>query len=169
IALQLQHATNPIEIPLRLGAWQTAIQVIQAFPLTGVGLGYQAYILRAEPYRVPTQFVPLAHPHNSYLELGAMGGLLLLCVFMALLFFALRQTWRHWLLLDTRGRSLLAGGIGAIIALSINSLSVNVWTLPPLAAMGWLILGVISSPLLTARRKDQGSALTCQLTKEEEA
>jgi len=148
IALQLQHASNPTEVSLRVGAWQTGIRVILAFPLTGVGLGYQAYFLRAEPYRVPAQYIPLAHPHNSYLEWGAMAGLPVLGVFIALLLFAMWKSWRNWLLLDVSVRSLLGGGIVAVITLSVNSLSVNGWTLPPLAMIGWLILGVMSSPLL---------------------
>ena len=148
IALQFQHATGANEVSLRVAAWQTAIQVIEAFPLTGVGLGYQAYLLRADPYRVPAQFVPLSHPHDSYLEWGAMGGLPVFIIFMALMLFALCLAMRNWRLVDVRTRSLLGGGIAAVIALSINSVSINGWTLPPLAAIGWLILGVISSPLL---------------------
>jgi putative inorganic carbon (HCO3(-)) transporter len=146
--LQLQHATRPDALSSRIGAWQTGIQVISAFPLTGVGLGLQAYLERAEPYRVPAQYIPLAHPHNSYLELGAMAGLPVLIVFMALLFSALRPALRNWTLAETRVRSLLGAGIAAILTLSINSWSINAWTLPPLAATGWLILGAISSPLL---------------------
>lgn len=148
IALLFQHASGVNELSLRIAAWQTALRVIQAFPLTGVGLGYQAYLLRSEPYRVPAQFVPLAHPHNSYLEWAAMAGIPVLLVFLALLVYALWLAWHNWLLLDERGRSLLGGGIAAIIALSVNSVSINGWTLPPLAAIGWVILGVLSSPLL---------------------
>ncbi len=153
IALLLQHANNPSEASLRIAAWQTAIRVITAFPLAGVGLGLQSYLLDANPYRVPAQFIPLAHPHNSYLELGAMGGLPVLLVFIALLSIALWLALRNWRLADVRTRILLGGGIATVIALSINSLTINGWTLPPLAATGWLILGVISSPLLAQKRK----------------
>src|SRR5262249_22520548 len=68
-ALFLQHLQDPTDAQLRLGAWETAIRVIIAHPLSGLGLGPHTYILRAEPYRVPLQYRPLAHPHNSYLEL----------------------------------------------------------------------------------------------------
>lgn len=152
INLQFQHATDPTELSLRLGAWQTALRVINAFPLTGVGLGIYVYEQRAEPYRVPAQYLPLSHPHNAYLELGAMAGLPVLLVFVALQLFALWQAWRNWILLDERTRSLLSGGIAAVIALSINSLSINGWTLPPLAAVGWLILGAIASPLIMRKQ-----------------
>lgn len=143
----LQHASGPAELQLRSGAWQTALQVIRAFPLTGVGLGGKAYLERANPYRALAQYIPL-EPHNAYLELGAMAGLPVLLVFMALLLYALRLALRNWVRVDSRTRSLLGGGLAAVIALSINSLSINGWTLPPLAATGWLILGVIASPLL---------------------
>jgi O-antigen ligase len=148
VGLLFQHASGPEEVSLRVGAWQTAIRVMIAYPLMGVGLGLTAYIQRADPFRVPAQYIPLAHPHNSYLELGAMAGPVVLIVFLALLLFALRLALRNWTAANVRARSLLAGGIAAVIALSINSISINGWTLPPLAAMGWLTLGTISSPFI---------------------
>lgn len=148
IKLLLQHASNPSELSLRLGAWQTAINIINAFPITGVGLGFTVYEQRAESYRALAQYAPLAHPHNSYLELGAMAGCLALIVFLALLLFALWQAWHNWTQANTGTRYLLSGGIASVIALSVNSISVNAWTLPPLAAIGWMVLGIISSPLL---------------------
>jgi O-antigen ligase len=152
VALFLQHASNPNEALLRSGAWKTALRVTEAFPLMGIGLGFQIYQLKAEPYRTPAQYLPLAHPHNSYLELSAMAGLPVLLVFLALLLCALRLTLRNWIAADPRTRSLLSAGIAAAMTLSINSMSINGWTLPPLAAVGWLILGATSSSLL---RKSQ--------------
>jgi O-antigen ligase len=148
IAVQLQHAAAPNELSLRLAAWQTALRVIEAFPLFGVGLGYQAYLLRANPYRVPAQFVPLSHPHDSYLEWGAMAGVPVMLVFLALLAAAFYFAVGNWRLADMRTRPLIGGGIAALTALSIGSISINGWTLPPLAAFGWLIAGLIGSPLL---------------------
>ena len=124
------------------------MKVIEAFPLTGIGLGLHAYILRAEPYRVPEQYRVLAHPHNSYFELGAMAGLPVLMVFVGLILSGLWQAWGNWIEVDRKQRSLLGCGIAAVVVLSANSFAVNVWTLPPLAAFGWTILGVVSSPLL---------------------
>jgi O-antigen ligase len=148
LSLQLQHASNPEEIGLRVGAWQTALRVIQAFPWTGIGLGLYTYLARAEPYRVPAQYVPLAHPHNSYLEIAAMAGLPVLLLFVALLLSSLWLAMRNWRLVEVQNRSLLGGGIASIVALSVNSMSINGWTLPPICAIGWMILGVLSSPLL---------------------
>ena len=156
INLQLHHLSDPAELSLRLGAWQTAIRVINAFPLSGVGLGLTTYLQRAEAYRVPAQTLPLAHPHNSYLEWGAMAGIPVLLVFLALLLLALWWAWRNWVRVDAGTRCLIGGGIAAVIALSVNSFSINGWTLPPMAAIGWLILGAISSPLLAQSRNSNG-------------
>lgn len=148
VNILLQHATDPGELSLRNGAWQTAIRVILAFPITGVGLGYLNYQLRSDPYRVPAEYVLLSHPHNSYLEWGAMAGIPVLLVFLALLLFALWLALRNWILVDRYTRPLFGGGIAAIVTLSVNSWSINGWTLPALAMIGWLILGIVSSPLL---------------------
>jgi O-antigen ligase len=154
VTFLLRHASDPSEVSLRIGAWQTALRVIQASPLTGVGLGLDVYLQRSNPYRVPAQYVPLAHPHNSYLELAAMAGIPLLITFVALILFVFWQALCNWAQADPRNRCLFSAGIVTVIALSVNSVSINGWTLPPLAATGWLILGVISSPLL--RKKHPG-------------
>ncbi|HEU5230159.1 MAG TPA: O-antigen ligase family protein [Ktedonobacteraceae bacterium] len=148
LLLQAQHASGPEEVMLRVGAWSTALRVIAAFPLTGVGLGLYTYLATSERYRVPAQTIPLAHPHNSYLELAAMAGIPVLLVFVCLVACGLWYAWRNWLGADIRTRSLIGAGMAAVIALSVNSFSINGWTLPPLAATGWLILGAIASPLL---------------------
>lgn len=149
--LLFQHAEGVDEISARVGIWQTAIRVIMAFPLTGIGLSHTLYLQIADPYRVPAQTLPIDHPHNSYLEFGAMAGIPVLLVFVALLFYVLWWAYFNWRRADERTRSLIGTGIAAAIALSICSLATNGWTLFPLAAAGWLILGAASSPLLTRR------------------
>ena len=144
----LQHASATGEWSLRLGVWQTSIRVIGAFPLQGIGLGRYIYILRAEPFRVMAQFIPVYHPHNSFLELAALGGIPLALIFIALLCLSLWLAVRNWIRLDKSARSLVGGGLAAIVALSVYSLANAGWTLTPLTAVGWLILGAIASPLL---------------------
>ena len=148
INLQLQHATAPSETRLRIAAWQTGIQVIRAFPLGGLGIGRYVYYQRADPYRVPEQFVPLDHPHNSYLELAALGGIPVSALFIVLLLFAMVLALRNWVQSNSSMRSLLAIGLAVTIALTFNSLANPGWTLPPLSSIGWLVLGVVSSPLI---------------------
>jgi O-antigen ligase len=157
LALQLQRANGPNELSLREGAWETAIRVIQAFPLFGVGLGYQAYLVRADPYRVPAQILPLSHPHDSYLEWAAMAGIPVLLVFLLLLAAAFWYAIQNWRFGDRSLRPLIGGGIAALAALSVGSISINGWTLPPLAAFAWFLAGMIGSPLIASRLNQESA------------
>lgn len=169
ISHQIQHATEPSEVTLRLGIWQTALAIIKAKPLTGLGLGHYAYLQRAEIYRVPAQYIAQDHPHNSFLEFAAMAGIPVMLVFSAILVFTLRQAFRNWTRADARVRVLIGAGIASASALTVNSLTINGWTLPPLAALGWLILGVIASPLLLRSSPGTGEQLPANEQLEEDA
>ena len=147
LALQLQHISSPNELLLRTGAWRTGLQVIQNFPLSGLGLGRYVYVLRADPYRVVQQFRPLDHPHNSFLELAALGGIPFALTFIALLLLSFWRSLRTWIQADPQTRSLLAGCIASAAALTSYSMSDAGWTLAPLLAAGWLFLGIASVPL----------------------
>ena len=145
-AALILHVQDPQDALLRVGAWETAIRVIVAYPLNGVGLGLSSYISRAEPYRVPLQYITLSHPHNSYFELGALAGLPFLIVFLVLLGDTILLTLKNLRRVDKKYRPLLGGALAAIIVFCINCLTINGWTLPPLANIAWLMLGAISSP-----------------------
>ncbi len=156
VNLQIQHASVPSEVPLRVAIWQIGIQVIRAFPLTGIGLGRYVFFERSWPYLVPPIYVAPAHPHNSYLEIAALAGIPVLIVFLALLAFTFWSAFRNWMRFDAPTRSLMSAGIAAVVALSVNSMANNAWTLIPLAAIGWLVSGIVSSPLLTKNLDRRG-------------
>ena len=70
-------------------------------------------------------------------------------LFLLLLGLAFWFAWRNWRAIDMRYRSLLGGGIAALIALSINSLTVDGWTsVGDLLYLGWLIAGIVASPFI---------------------
>ncbi len=160
LAIELQRVSQPNEFSMRLGAWETGIRVIEAFPLFGVGLGGQAYLIRANPYVVPAQIIPLPHPHDTYIQWGAMAGIPVMVIFLLLLGYAFWRSWCNWRAIDIRYRPLLGGGITALITLSINSVSIDGWTNFAIALFGWLIFGMLASPLLQkyahdARRQER--------------
>lgn len=151
----LQHGSSTGEVALRLGAWETGMRVILSHPLTGIGLGYASYITRAEPYRAAMQYRPLYHPHDSYLELGAMAGIPLMLAFIALLVLGFRQGIRLWRSADPYMRIVVAGVFCGLLTLSFNSFTANAWTIPPLALTGWLLMGAMISPALAASEKSR--------------
>ncbi len=161
IAVQLSHASNQSDQLDHLGTIQTAVQVIEAYPLFGVGLGDQAYLVRAEPYRVPAQALPQTEPDNSYLQWGATAGIPVMLVFLLLLGYAFWYSWRNWRTIDTRYRPFLGAGIVALIALSINSWVVDGWTAPSgVEYLGWLIAGIVASPLIGRYLRHQSASST---------
>jgi O-antigen ligase len=156
----ISHALNPNEYSLRVGVWQTALGMIAANPLIGVGLGTTTYLARSTPFLSAAQrATPEAHPHNSYLEYAAMSGIPALIIFLLLLVLSVRP-----ILLATqrtRGsmRGPMAGALAAIVMVSVNSLVVNTWTILPNVAIAWLIIGAAGSPaLLASLRAGEGAA-----------
>jgi hypothetical protein len=140
---------------LRLAVWQTGLRVIQAFPVFGIGLGRYIYIVKSEPYRVPEQIIPVFHPHNSYLEIAALGGIPLALLFLVLLGDGCWLALRNWKRAAVFDRALFAGGLGLVASLSFNSLGNPGWTLTPLLTVGWLVLGGLASPFLVPARSQE--------------
>lgn len=148
VHLLFVHSSNPIDLMQRQGLWETAWQITLAFPFTGIGLSRLTYQVTVEHFRVATASISINNPHNSYLELSALGGIPVLAVFLALLTFCLWYALRNWYSVEGKQRGLFGGGIAAICVLIINSWSFGAWTLPPLAVSAWLIFGAIASPLI---------------------
>jgi O-antigen ligase len=155
---QLEHASTTSDFMIRLTAWQTGLRVIRAFPWSGLGLGLHSYL-----YHMPVvlharggYYRALGTPQNSFLEVPAMGGIPLGLVFLALLAAGLWWAWRAWRRAESQARILLAGGMAAVGALSVNSLGNQGWTVAVLGAAGWLILGLVSSPLLRPGESQEG-------------
>lgn len=160
LALQLSHLTANNESSVHVGAWQTAIRVTATSPLFGVGLGGNAYLNASIPVMVPAQLAPLLEPDNTYLEWAAMAGIPVLIVFLLMLGYVFWSSLRIWLSIDSRYRPLLGGGIAALVAISVNSLSVAAWTGPDgMASLGWLVAGLVTSPLLEQYLRQQSMPL----------
>lgn len=142
----ISHALHPTGLTGRFGAWKTALNVIQARPFTGIGLGVgQSYIQGVAPYRADPTAHPLTHPQNSYLEFAVLGGLPVLVVFLVLLGASVRRIWRNYRILAREQRMVICGVLAVVAAVSINALADAAWTLPPLVGILWLLLGASSS------------------------
>jgi O-antigen ligase len=137
----------------RIAGWHMAIQVIRDHPLMGIGWGQVNYIQRGAPYRLDAS-APADHPHESYLELAAMAGLPVLGAYLALLGGVVYRVLRKLRQSSVSYRALLVGVVAMAGVLAANSLGINGWTLPPIAAIAWLILGAAASPMIVHGRQD---------------
>lgn len=159
----MQHASDPSELEIRSTLWHHAWQLILAHPVTGVGLGHLAYMQAAGPVQFvymqtsgPVELVNRTllydHPHNTYLEWAAMAGLPVLFAFLALLCANLSDAIRNWIHADAQTRTLVGTGLAGVAVLCVASWTNQGWTVAPLAAFGWMLIGSIASPLLLAGR-----------------
>ncbi len=145
----IQHASGASELTLRVYIWETALKVIRAYPLTGIGLGTGApYDLRVAHFRVSWLIADKAHPHNSFLELAALAGIPVLLVYVVILVRVAIRAAGNYRLASWEYRPLFAGVFAALVALTIHAFADATWTLPPLVPIAWMLAGAISSPRL---------------------
>jgi O-antigen ligase len=151
VRLLLKHATSSQGLTLRIGVWETALRVIAAHPLLGIGMSQITYLTVSQGYRVPWQTSLVGHPHDSYLELAAFVGIPALLVFLALLITVFHRVARNWRSASPSIQPIIGGVFTALIVLSVNSIAINAWTLPVIASIAWFMAGAASS-----RLRDEG-------------
>lgn len=143
---------DPAELQLRVGAFETAARALASRPLTGLGMGWERYSQEAEPYRDgSSQYIRLAHPHNSYLEIGAMLGLPGLAAFGGLLALGLARALRY------RKAAPSAAAFAGMVVFLAMSTTVNGMTLPFLGTLfwvtWWVVVGAAPPPVEARRRR----------------
>ncbi|MGZ3663138.1 MAG: O-antigen ligase family protein [Ktedonobacterales bacterium] len=145
--LLVQHASSG-ELAFRATIWQGTLHMIEANPITGIGLGQRTYMAEATVYRIPQEGTAVPTAHNSYLELAALAGLPVLGVYLTLLVATTWRAVRNVRRAEGWQRIMLAATIGAAVALTVNSTEGIGWTLGPVAWVAWILLGTASSPFL---------------------
>ncbi len=103
----------------RMAHWESAAMMFAAHPLLGVGIGNYAVAYPA--YALPGWSNPLGHAHNYYLNVAAEAGIVGLVAYLILWAAAFWQGWRA--VRVTRGwhRSIAAGLLGMLVALSVHN------------------------------------------------
>lgn len=112
----------PGEIHGRLGAWSDTIDIIQDFPIFGVGLGgYRRAMLI---YQTTDRSTMYAQAHNDYLQLAAEGGLLVTLPAIALAAIVLVDARRRFAVGDTDPMAywLRRGAAAGLLGIAAQSL-----------------------------------------------
>ena len=120
--------------------WQTSLELIQKYPLTGIGLGRFRYEYQRngppEQYNVPY------HAHNIYLHIAVEHGIpsLLLFLWMVVIIcqqvFAMRQARGFW------GIGTFIGASGFLISALVYGLADNILH-QRTVLLFWFIIGII--------------------------
>ena len=123
----------------RLDMYQSAVEILTDYPITGIGPGVYGRGLR--DYRTPTEARDkLASAHNAPLNTAAETGLLGLAV-TAWMGFLLIRAWRNtWIEQKWDGQKIrLEAVIAAFIGMSVHSM-VDVFTVTPIVVVMLLLV-----------------------------
>ncbi len=124
----------------RMAHWQAGLDMFQAHPLLGVGIGNYAAVYPV--YSLPHWDDPLGHAHNYYINIAAESGIIGLSAYF-ILWGAI--FWFAWLSVrSTRGLSqgIAAGAFGVVVALCVHNLFDNLFVHSMQMQVG-LTLGLI--------------------------
>jgi len=109
----------------RLGHWQAALNMAQANPWLGVGLGN--FDAAYSEYRLLNWPQPLGHAHNFYLnilaETGIIGALSYICLWIAILWMTMRAMGHP----DSLTRLTSIGLMGVWVYIAVHSLLDNLF------------------------------------------
>lgn len=113
----------------RMRVWQSSLNVIRDYPITGLGLDQFLYAFRGR-YIIPDawQEPDLSHPHNILLDFWIRLGLagIVTLIWLQLAFWrAARQAYRYWRGRDQLCFALVVGAMGCMINLLAHGLVDN--------------------------------------------
>lgn len=103
----------------RMAHWQAAWEMWLAHPIFGVGIGNYAVTYPA--YALPRWDDPLGHAHNYFLNVAAETGTVGLMAYLLLWLAAFWQGWRAVRASSGIWRSLAAGLLGTLVALTVHN------------------------------------------------
>lgn len=109
----------------RIAHWQAAVNMAEAHPLTGVGLGN--YEIVYDNYRLLNWEEPLGHAHNYYLNILAEAGIIGFLIYIAFWLTLFAVTWQTRQHPDTFSRAIVIGLLGAWTYIAVHSIFDNLY------------------------------------------
>jgi putative inorganic carbon (HCO3(-)) transporter len=134
----------------RLTVWHAALQVLQAFPLTGVGIGTFDLIVRhlfphlypLSPYNLS---ITITHVHNELLQVAIDLGIPGFVAYVALLAAFARTAWRAYTWTpDERIKRLILGLGAGMLAHQIFGLTDAFLLGTKPGVVMWIIMGLVT-------------------------
>jgi len=135
----------------RLTVWRAALQVLQAFPLSGVGIGtFDTVARHLFPYLYPASFLynpsaTITHAHNELLQVAIDLGIPGFVAYVALLAAFVRTAWRAYTWAPDKRIQRLILGLGAgMLAHQIFGLTDAFLLGTKPGVVMWIIMGLVT-------------------------
>lgn len=134
--------------------WGTAINIIEAHPVFGVGEPNWRYAFKE--YKIPGHYVSVAHPHCDFLSAGVDGGIVAMVIFVALFAAYFRQgaVDLRDIASDHPARWGIVAGLTGVAGILIAGLFQNYLTDAEVGNIVWFMVGM-SLVLGNLARKEQ--------------
>ena len=137
--------------------WQTSLELIQKYPLTGIGLGRFRYEYQTsgppEQYNVPY------HAHNIYLHIAVEHGIPSLLLFLWIVVIIYQQIFAGQQASNFWGRGTFIGASGFLISALVYGLADNILH-QRTVLLFWFIVGIIFHIKLPKDEKDEKTSET---------
>ena len=137
--------------------WQTALELTQKYPLTGIGLGRFRYEYQTsgppEQYNVPY------HAHNIYLHIAVEHGIPSLLLFLWIVVIICQQIFAGQQASDFWGRGTFIGASGFLISALVYGLADNILH-QRTVLLFYLIIGIIFYPKPSKDKKHEKTSET---------
>ena len=135
----------------RLTVWHAALQALQAFPLSGVGIGtFDTVARHLFPYLYPASFLynpsaTITHAHNELLQVAIDLGIPGFVAYVALLAAFVRTAWRAYTWApDERIKRLILGLGAGMLAHQIFGLTDAFLLGTKPGVVMWIIMGLVT-------------------------
>ena len=137
--------------------WQTSLELIRKYPLTGIGLGRFRYEYQTngppEQYNVPY------HAHNIYLHIAVEHGIPSLLLFLWIVAIICQQVFAGRQASDFWGSGTFIGASGFLISALVYGLADNILH-QRTVLLFWFIIGIIFYLKPTQEKKNEKTSET---------
>ena len=148
----LEDSSTSSRFPL----YAAALEMIQARPVRGAGLGTDAVRLAIKDMNLYHGSSPFVHAHNLYLQIWLETGLIGIVSYLAAMLSGLKSAAKACKLHCPREvRLITIGAAAAVAGILVNCLADYLWNYPRVMVIFWFLFAILLSGVKLARRYAQ--------------
>jgi len=135
----------------RINVWYAVFQMMQDYPITGIGLGNQVFN-QIYPLYMKTNFTALSS-YSIFLEIPLETGIIGITFFMGILVSVLKRAMAEIKMFKEANKTIgiwIIASLAALVGLATQGVFDTVWFRPQINTLWWLLIGIIAAYPLNA-------------------